>query len=177
MRREHDVRVGAADAVREQLDEAGLEVPAVDEAELRAGGERLLELVAVALDRERGVVRREHKADDAVGAVCHRGVGGLGDARRPMLHAGEHREVELALESGAGLLGDRVQRRGLLDAEPPVARDEILEMLRRDGPAAADVRVVRGHVGEAFGRPVRHQDDCVRHAPPPCSPARAPRVA
>ena len=177
MRCEDDVCVGAADAVGEQLDEAGLEVPAVDEVEFRPGGERLLELVAIALDRQRGVVRREHQPDDPLGTVCHRCIGGVGDARRPVLHPGEHRKLELALERCTGLLGDRVQRRGLLDPEPAVPRDEILEMLGRDGPPASDVRVVRGHVGQSFGRPVRHQDDCVRHAPPPCSPARAPRVA
>ena len=66
VRREDDVRVRAADLVGEQLDEAGLVVPAVDEAQLGAVVERLLELVAIALDRERGVVRREHEADDRV---------------------------------------------------------------------------------------------------------------
>ena len=53
VRGEDDVRVGAAHAVREQLDEAGLVVPALDEAQLGAAGERLLDLVAVARDRER----------------------------------------------------------------------------------------------------------------------------
>ncbi len=40
VRGEDDVRVGAADPVGEQLDEAGLVVPALDEVELRAAGER-----------------------------------------------------------------------------------------------------------------------------------------
>ena len=39
-----------------------------------------------------------------------------------------------------------------------VARDEIVEVLGRDRPAAADVRVVGGNVGEALRRAVRHQD-------------------
>ena len=64
VRGEDDVRVGAAHPVGEQLDEAGLVVPAVDEAKLGAAVERRFELVAVALDRERRVVRREHEADD-----------------------------------------------------------------------------------------------------------------
>ena len=40
VRGEDDVRVGAADAVGEELDEARLVVPALDEAELGAAGER-----------------------------------------------------------------------------------------------------------------------------------------
>src|SRR5438270_7592086 len=58
VRGEDDVRVGAADAVGEQLDEAGLVVPALDEAQLRPARERPLELIAVTRDRESGVVRR-----------------------------------------------------------------------------------------------------------------------
>ena len=38
VRGEDDVRVGAAHPIGEQLDEAGLVVPALDEAELRAAG-------------------------------------------------------------------------------------------------------------------------------------------
>ena len=64
VRREDDMRVGAANPVGEQLDEAGLVVPAVDEAQLGAAGERTLELLAVARDRQRRVVRREHEPDD-----------------------------------------------------------------------------------------------------------------
>ena len=41
----------------------------------------------------------------------------------------------------------------------PVALDEIGEMLGRDRPAAADVGVVGGDVGEPLRRAVRHQDD------------------
>ena len=91
-------------------------------------------------------MRREHEPDDDVGAGRERGLGRLGDARRPVLHAGEDRQPELALERGARLLGDRVERVVLLDAEAAVALDEVLEVLRRDRPAAADVGVVRGHV-------------------------------
>ena len=143
--------------VGEQLDEAGLVVPAVDEAQLGASVERALELLAIALDRERRVVRREHEADDRLGACGERRFRGVGDARRPVLHAGEDGQLELALERGARLLGDRVQRRRVLDPEPAVALDEIVEVLGRDRPAAADVGVVRGHVGEPLGRAVRHQ--------------------
>ena len=51
----------------------------------------------------------------------------------------------------------------LLDPEPPVALDEVVEELGRDRPAAADVRVVGGHVLEPLGRPVRHQHDGGAH--------------
>ena len=164
VRGEDDVRVGAADAVGEQLDEAGLVVPALDEAELRAAGERTLELLPVARDRERGVVRREHEPDDLLGSGRDRRIGRVRDARRPVLHPGEDRQPELGLERRARLLGDRVERRGVLDAEPPVALDEIGEVLRRDRAAAADVGVVRGDVRQPLGRAVRHEDDRALHA-------------
>ena len=93
------------------------------------------------------------------GAGGHRRVCGLGDARRPMLHAGEDRDVsELGLERRPRLLGDRVQRRALVDAQSAVALDEVLEQLRPDRPPAADVAVVGGNVGQPLGRAVRHQD-------------------
>jgi hypothetical protein len=57
VRREDDVRVGAADAVGEQLDEPALVVPALDERDCRAARDRILELRAVARDREAAVVR------------------------------------------------------------------------------------------------------------------------
>jgi hypothetical protein len=47
------VRVGAADATGEQLDEAGLVVPALDEAQLCSARKRPFQLLAVARDRER----------------------------------------------------------------------------------------------------------------------------
>ena len=79
VRREDDVRVGAADALGEELDEAGLVVPALDEVELRAAGERRLELRPVARDRHRRVVRREDEPDDLVGASGERRVDRVGD--------------------------------------------------------------------------------------------------
>ncbi len=105
-------------------------------------------------------MRREHEADDFVGAGGEtRCVDRIGDARRPVLHPGVDRQPELRLERGARLLGDRVERRRVLDPEPPVALDEIGEVLGRDRPAAANVGVVRGNVGEPLGRAVRHEDD------------------
>ena len=97
-------------AVGEQLDEAGLEMPALDERELGPPCERLLELVAVALDRERRVVRSQHDADDPLGSSGERRFGGVGDARRPVLHARVDAKPELVFEGSAGLFGDRVER-------------------------------------------------------------------
>ena len=85
---EDHVRLRAAHAVGEQGDEAGLVVPALDERELRAAGERLLELVSVALDRQRGVVRREHEAGYAIRPACERRLRRVRYPRRPVLHAG-----------------------------------------------------------------------------------------
>ena len=129
VRREDDVRVGPAHAVGEQVDEAGVVAPALDEGELGAPAERVLELPAVAADRERRVVRREHEPDDRpragpsarstaspmCGCQCfipvHTGIASSRSSARPRL------------------LGDRVQRRALLDPEPPVALDELGEPL------------------------------------------------
>ena len=167
VRREDDVRAGAAHAVGEQLDEARLVVPALDEAQLRAAVERTLELLAVARDRERGVVRREHEA-----AICSapeetRRLGSIRDARRPVLHPREDGQPELGLERSARLLGDRVERRRVLDAEPPVALDEVGEVLGRDRAAASDVGVVGGDVRQPLGRAVGHEDDGALHAARP----------
>ena len=67
--------------LREQGDEAGLVAPALDEAKLRAAAEGVLELRPVLLDREARVVRREHEADDRVGAARERLLDRLGDPR------------------------------------------------------------------------------------------------
>src|SRR5437773_735065 len=64
----------------------------------------------------------------------------------------------------ARFLGDRVQRRMVLDPEPAVALDQLLDTLVGHGPAAANVLVVGRHVFEPFGRPVCHEDDGVAHA-------------
>ncbi len=163
MRGEDDVCVGSAHAVGEQVDEARLVVPALDERQLGAAAERRLELLAVALDRQGGIVRREDEADDHSRVRRERRFRGIRDPRRPVLHPGEDRHAELRLERGARLLGDRVQRRRVLDPEPAVALDEVGEVLRRDRPPAADVRVVRGHVGEPLRGAVGHQDDRSLH--------------
>ena len=87
-------------------------------------------------------------------------------------------------ERSAGLLGDRVEGRRrvrVVDPERAVPRDEMIEVLGGDRPPAADVRVVRGDVGEPVGRAVRHQDHYrIRHAATPASvrsrtSAREPR--
>ena len=163
VRGEDHVPRSSAHAVRNEVDERRKVVPALDEAKLRAIAERLLELRAIAGDRELGVVRREHEPDDEVGAARDGTIGRVRDARSPVLHPGEHRQPELAFQSGTRLLGQRVQRIVLLDAERAVAGDEIVEVLGRDRPPTADVRVVGGDVLEPLGRPVCHQDDGSAH--------------
>ena len=158
------MRVGSAHALREQVDEAGLVVPALDEVELRAPGERALELLAVAGDRECRVVRREHEADYLLRSFGNRPIGRIRDPGRPVLHPRKDREPELGLERRARLLGDGVERRRVLDPEPPVALDELGEMLGRDRAAAADVGVVRGDVPQPLRRAVRHEHHRRLHA-------------
>src|SRR5205085_7206854 len=109
-----------------------------DEQQLRAAGERGLELLPVARNRELRVVRREHEPDDRARTAANSTVCRLRDARRPVLHPGEDRPLERALERGARPLCDRVQRRLPLDAEAAVALHEIVEMLRGDRAAAAN---------------------------------------
>ena len=109
-------------------------------------------------------MRREHEPDDlSVAAPASAPLDRLGDARSPVAHPGEDGQAELGLERGARRLGDLVQRVRLLDPEPPVPRDEIVEVLRADRPAAADVGVVGRHVLQAVRRAVRHQDDGGAH--------------
>ena len=135
---------------------AAVDVPTIH---FGTGTTHLLELRAVAGDREPRVVRREDEADDDVRAGRQGRPDSVCNAGRPVLHAREHRHGELTLERGARVLRDRVQRVVLLHPEAAIARDEVVEVLRRDRPSAADVRVVRGHVVEPLGRAVRHQHD------------------
>ncbi len=128
---EDDVPVGAADPFGQERDKA---------RRRRASSRRTrappcppsaaFELLAVALDRERRVVRSEHEADDGVRARVDRPVCRLVDVRSPVLHPGEDRKAQRVGETRARLLGDRIQRVRVLDPEPPVAADEILEVLR-----------------------------------------------
>src|SRR5437870_12994443 len=120
------MRISAADAVGEEVHQARVVVPTLHEAELRGSRERLLDLLPAAGDREARVVRGEDEADDDVRAALERALHRLRDPRRPVLHPGEHGQAELALERDARLLGDRVERVVLLDAEPAIALDEIL---------------------------------------------------
>ena len=145
--------------IGDQLDEAELASPALDEAKLRPFGDGLLQLGAVAPDREARVVRCEHEPDELVGPVRERSLDRLGDPRPPVAHARVDRQAELGLERGAGRLGDLVEGVRLLDPEPSVALDEALEQLWLDRSPAADVGVVGRDVLEPVGRAVRHQDD------------------
>ena len=105
-------------------------------------------------------MRSENEADHGARTARNCAIRRVCDPRRPVLHAREHRHVaQLALERGAGLFRDRVQRRLVLDPEAAVAPDQIVEQLAPDRPATANVGVVRRNVCESLRRPVRHQDD------------------
>jgi hypothetical protein len=119
-------------------------------------------------------VRREDEPDEEVGAVRGRARDGVGDPRRPVLHPHVDGHVELALERGALGLGDLVERR---DADPAVARDELVDRLLRDRPPAADVGEVGRDVLDARRAPVGHEDDGAPHfrATPVTIPARCAR--
>ena len=153
VRREDDVRSRAAEAVRQSSTSAGSSCQLSTKSELRAVGERLLQLRAVAADRQPRVVRREHEPDDRLGPAGERGLGRVRDARRPVLHPGEHGQPELVLERSPRLLGDLVQRVRVLDPEPPVALGQFLEQLGPNRPPAANVRVVGRHVLDPLGDP------------------------
>ncbi len=148
-------------ASREQLDERGLRSPLPDEARLGAAGDRIVEERLVARDGERRPVRGEHEPQERVVTELERGLDRFGDPRLPVPHACEHRDPERALESRTRVLGDRVEGRRrvrVVDAERPVARDQVVEQPRRDRAAASDVRVVVRNVRQPIGRAVRHQD-------------------
>ncbi len=162
--REDDVRIRAAYALRQQVDEPRLVVPALDEREVGAAAEPSFQLLAVTRDRHRRVMRGQHQADDHLGARSDGGVRCLGDPRRPVLHTGEHGHItERTLQCRTRLRGDRVERRRVLDPEPAVPLDQVLHQLGRNGTAAADVGVVRRNVGQPLRRAVRHQHDRRAH--------------
>ena len=103
-------------------------------------------------------MRREHVTDDCLHAGAQRRLGRVGDARRPVLHAGVDGDVaKLAFERGARFFCDRVQRRAVLDPKAPVALDQVVEQLGSNRPAAANVGVVRRDVGKPLRRAVCHQ--------------------
>ena len=81
VRREDDVRRGAAELVGEDANESRVVVPALDHAELRPTGQSRLEQTPVARDRELRVVRREDEPDDPLRAACECLLRGGGDAR------------------------------------------------------------------------------------------------
>ena len=131
VRREDDVCLPVRlEPLREQLDESRLVPPALDETKVGAAVERVDELLPVLPDRHGRVVRRKHEPDDRLAPAVERGLDRLGDARRPVAHAGEDGQAELGFERGARRLGDLVERVRLLDPEPAVTRDEIVEVLR-----------------------------------------------
>ena len=164
MRREDDVLLLVRfEPLREECHEPRLVTPALDELELGAPVEGLHDLLPVLLDREGRVVGREDEPDDLRRPTGERLLDCVGDARIPVAHAGEDGQAQVCLERGARRLGDLVQRIRLLDPQPPVPRDEIVQALGADRPAAADVGVVGRHVLQTIWRAVRHQDDRGAH--------------
>ena len=139
-------------------------VPALDHVELRAAVEGCLEPISVAADRDPGVVGREHESDDLRRSTSEGLVDGVRDPRLPVLHPNEDGNPELLLEPGALRLGDLVQGG---DAEPAVARDELVDGLLAGGPPATDVLEVGRDVLEPGGASVGHQHDSgvPRHSP------------
>ena len=104
----------------------------------------------------------EHESDERVVPQLERRVDRAGDPRLPVAHAGEDADAHGILEGRSSLLGDRVERRrpvGVVDPESSIAGDEVLEELGPHGAAAADVGVVRGHIGQPVRRAVGHEDD------------------
>ena len=149
VRGEDHVRVRSADPVGEHVQVRLVVVPALDEPELGAACEALLEPLAVAVDRERRVVRREDEADDRVRAARERLLGRLRDSRAPVLHADVDGQTKLPLERRAGRLRHVVERRA--PADPPVALGQLLDGLVRDRPARRGCP--RGRGGCPPGRP------------------------
>ena len=125
-------------------------------------GERVDEPLAIALDGEARVVRRQDDADDRLGAAGERPLDGLGDARPPVLHPDEDGRAQLALERGPLGLGRVVERRA--PADPPVALGQLLDRAWRDRLALAHVGEIGGHVLGARRAPVGHEDDRELHA-------------
>ena len=172
VRGEDDVRRAItrrdADAIGQELHEPFVRPPLADEPRLDATRDGCVEQLLVLCDRERRPMRGEDEADERVVAELERRLDGACDPRLPVAHARQHADPERLLEGSACLFRHGVERRRpvrVVDPERGVTRDEVVEQLRPDRSAAADVRIVGGHVGEPVGRSVRHQDDGgARHA-------------
>ena len=124
---EDDVGIRASHALRKQRDETGVVVPAVDEGDRGPAVDGVVHLLPVAGDRTARVVRGEDEADDRPRAGCERRFDGRSDPRLPVLHPGEDRRAQLQLQRIPRLLGDGVEWVRVLDPEPAVALDEILQ--------------------------------------------------
>ena len=145
------------------------------EAGLHPAGDRLLEELTVLRDRERRPVRREHEPDERPVAAPERLLDGRADPRVPVPHAGEHGQAERSSSAARVCLGDRVERRRparVVDPERAVAGDEVVEVLRANRAAPADVGVVLGDVREPVGDPY-----AIRITAGPVMPRPSPRFA
>ncbi len=125
---EDDVAGLAAHAIGQDVEIRLVRVPALDEAELGTVHERVDEPLAIALDGQARIVRRQHDADDRLGAGGERPLDGLGDARPPVLHSDEDGRAQLALERRPLGLGRVVERRAPPDA--PVTLRQLLDRTR-----------------------------------------------
>ena len=124
---EDDVAVESAHTRRQHLEKRIVVVPALDEDELCSALERRLQPLAIAGDREAGVMRREHEPDERLGSTRERSLHGLANPRPPVLHADEDRYPELAFKPGTLRFGDHVERRAA--ADPAIAFRQLVDRL------------------------------------------------
>ena len=160
VRGEDDVRVGAADAVGEQVDEARARRASSRRRRARRGrrappraargSRRSTAPSSAGRARGRRSVRRRRRARASTASAI-RGVQCFMPVKTGTPSS---RSSAARVSSVIAFSGELV-----LDPERAVALDEVLEQLGPDRPPAADVGVVGGHVLEPLGRPVRHQDD------------------
>src|SRR5215211_2750795 len=92
------MRVGAAHAGGQHVEKGVVVVPALDEDQLRATRQRLLQARPVTRDRKPRVVRRENEPDDPLGPCGEGRLHRLGDPGSPVLHPDADGQAERAFE-------------------------------------------------------------------------------
>ncbi len=154
------------EVVGEELDEGGLDRPAVDAGNGNVGagfGDALPGAVEVLADRIRRVVRCQHQTDDGRDTVIGDATGGFFDFGVGMLEAERHLEpawlggVERGLQRCCLGFGELRERRDATDGG--VTRDEISQRFRRRRATPSDVGVVRLDLFRGAWGAVGHQDN------------------